>query len=46
LDIDVANWKMMGEYERNIREQILASLSWKLTAPLRLGIAWVRKLRG
>ena len=45
LDIDVANWKMMGEYERNIREQILASLSWKLTAPLRLGIAWVRKLR-
>jgi hypothetical protein len=46
LDIDVANWKQMGEYERNIREEILASLSWKLTAPLRVGIAWVRKLRG
>lgn len=46
LATDVANWKSMVDYERNIREQILDSLSWKLTKPLRVGIAWVRKLRG
>lgn len=46
LDIDVANWKSMVGYEQKIREQILGSLSWRLTAPLRFGIARLRQMMG
>jgi hypothetical protein len=45
LEAEVKHWIGMTDYERNIREQILDSLSWKITAPLRKGIAALRNMR-